>query len=98
MAAPAGPRRQLWAASGHGQGGGVLLVNVRHADAWQTALAAAVAAAFHDTPQLGVENPPAGVSDRVAGYLQRTGAAVVAFGDAGLVSDEQLAAAAQAAG
>lgn len=87
----------LWAARGLGAGG-VVLVNVRAADGWQTALTAAVASAVHDAPQLGVENPPAPLSDATRAVLADVVGPIMAFGGADLVSDEQMDQAALARG
>lgn len=80
---------QLWQAEGIG-GGGVVLVNVRHDDGWQTALSAAVVSALANAPQLGVENPPTGLSPATTDAAAAVGGPVVAFGSTALVSDEQL--------
>lgn len=80
---------QLWDAEGIG-GGGVVLVNVRHDDGWQTALAAAVVSALANAPQLGVENPPNGPSPATVQAAAQIGGPVAAFGSPGLVSDEQV--------
>ncbi|MGI9017335.1 MAG: cell wall-binding repeat-containing protein [Euzebya sp.] len=77
---------ELWAAGGIGTGGSVL-VNVRDDDGWTAALSAAVASATFDAPQLGVESPPALLSDAVLAYLQTTDGPVQAFGR---VSNAQL--------
>ena len=71
--------------------GGAALVNVRHPDAWQTALTAAVASARLDLPQLGVESPPAAVAPSVRDHLASVQGSVMVFGDRALVSDEQVA-------
>ena len=80
----------LWAPNGMGAGG-VVLVNVRSAQGWQSALAAAVASAIFDAPQLGVEDPPADLSPAAADVLTRLNAPIQAFGDPSLVSDRQIA-------
>lgn len=81
---------RLWQRFGAGRGG-VVLVNVRDPDGWQTALSAAVASARHDAPQLGVENPPALLGPETAGHLfDVVVGPVQAFGDLTLVSDAQL--------
>lgn len=79
--------------------GGAVLVNVRDANGWQTALSAAVASALLDAPQVGVETPPTALGDHGRAYLTEvvTGP-VVAFGDASMVSDQQLADAVAARG
>jgi len=79
----------LWRANGLGAGG-VVLVNVRDDDGWQTALSAAVASAMFDAPQLGVENPPAGVGAESSAFLGDVDGPVMAFGGTALVSDAQL--------
>lgn len=84
--------RQLWEPSGNGSGG-VVLVNVRADAAWQTALSAAVASAFYDAPQIGVENPGAGLSQNVQAYLAGRQGPVQTYGNTTLVDDAQLAAA-----
>ena len=84
--------QELWQARGLGAGGTVF-VNVRAPNGWQTALTAAVVSAVHDAPQLGVETPPAGVSDAVMAYLAGAPGPVHAFGGTDLVSDAQLSAA-----
>jgi hypothetical protein len=71
----------------------VVLVNVRHAEGWQTALSAAVASAVFDAPQLGVENPPAAVGAETQAVLGANAGPVMAFGSPDLVSDAQLGAA-----
>lgn len=73
-----------------GRSNGVVLVNVRAADGWQTALTAAVASAVFGAPQLGVESPPAGLTGPVHAYLGTADGAVMAFGNTALVSDGQL--------
>jgi putative cell wall-binding protein len=90
----------LWRANGLGAAG-VAIVNVRAADGWQTALSAAVASARLNIPQLGVEGPPAAVTEPVLDYLAgvpAAGTAVFGFGGPDLVSDEQLTQAAAARG
>ncbi len=89
---------ELWQADGFGAGGGVVMVNVRDDNGWQTALSSAVAAAFHDAPQIGVESPPAGLSPAVQDYLSGSGLGVAAVGDADLVSDQQIQEADQISG
>jgi hypothetical protein len=82
--------QQLWTGANVGDGG-VVLVNVRAADAWPAALAAAVASAVFDAPQLGVENAPQGLSASVAAHFRdRVEGPVQAFGAVNLVSEEQL--------
>lgn len=88
---------QLWGGGGQSVGGGIL-VNVRDASGWQTALAAASAAAIHGLPQLGVEPPSVGLSETVREHLQTSGGVVTAYGDATLVDGQQLDAAVDAAG
>ncbi len=66
------------------------MVNVRHDDGWQTALAAAVVSALANAPQLGVENPPNGPSPATVQAAAQIGGPVAAFGSPGLVSDEQV--------
>ncbi len=83
---------QLWGTVGGGTGG-VILVNVRAEDAWQTALAAAVASAVFDAPQLGVESPPAGLSPAVGSHLGGRAGPVQAYGTTDAVSGAQLDAA-----
>ncbi len=80
---------QLWDSAQIGHGG-IVLVNVRAADGWQTALTAAVASAVHDAPQLGVENPPAGLSAPTRQVLAGVEGPIMAFGGPDLVSDAQL--------
>ncbi|MBA2575810.1 MAG: cell wall-binding repeat-containing protein [Euzebyaceae bacterium] len=84
--------QELWGGAGLGAGG-VVLVNVRHAEGWQTALSAAVASAVFDAPQLGVENPPAAVGAETQAVLGANAGPVMAFGSPDLVSDAQLGAA-----
>lgn len=82
---------QLWQADGLGAGGSVL-VNVRDADGWQTALAGAVYAAVLDAPQLGVENPPAAPTQATLDAADALGGTVRTLGGTDLVSDAQLSA------
>ncbi|MGI9016671.1 MAG: cell wall-binding repeat-containing protein [Euzebya sp.] len=80
---------QLWRGQGLGSGG-VVLVNVRAADGWQTALTAAVVSAVHDAPQVGVETPPAPLGEATRQYLSGVVGPIMAFGGADLVSDDQM--------
>lgn len=80
---------QLWDAEGLG-GGGIVLVNVRHDDGWQTALSAAVVSALANAPQLGVENPPQAPSPATEQAAAQVGDPVAVFGSTTLVSNEQL--------
>ncbi|HUG83910.1 MAG TPA: cell wall-binding repeat-containing protein [Euzebya sp.] len=80
---------QLWDAEGIG-GGGIVLVNVRHDDGWQTALSAAVVSALANAPQLGVENPPNAPSSATTQGAGQVGGPVAVFGSPDLVSDEQF--------
>lgn len=86
----------LWDGDGLGAGG-VVLVNVRAASGWQTALSAAVASAILDAPQLGVENPPAEVGSASLEHLRSHGGPVSVFGGHDLVSEAQAAQARAAA-
>jgi putative cell wall-binding protein len=88
---------QLWQAEGLA-GGGIIVVNVRHDDGWQTALAAAVLSALANAPQLGVENPPAGPSPATLAAASALGGPVETHGSAALVTDQQAQAIQQAAG
>lgn len=84
---------ELWETAGFSQGGanGVVLVNVRDENAWQTALSASVASAVFGAPQLGVESPPTGLGPEVSSYLfDVVTGPVMAFGDDTLVSPAQL--------
>jgi hypothetical protein len=83
---------ELWRGSGRGNGG-ALVVNVRDPQGWQTALAAAVASAVYDAPQIGVEPPPAELSTPALEYLRQNPGPVMAMGRRELVSDDQLRAA-----
>jgi putative cell wall-binding protein len=87
----------LWQAEGLA-GGGIVLVNVRHDDGWQTALAASVISAVANAPQLGVENPPADPSPATTQAAAVLGGPVETYGSADLVSDAQIQAVQQAAG
>jgi hypothetical protein len=91
---------ELWGPALGGAPPAVGIVNVRAADGWQTALSAAVASARLTMPQLGVEGPPTGPGPAVDEYLAGvpTGTPVLGFGDASLVSNEQLAAVVAALG
>lgn len=80
----------VWRDLGYGEGG-VVLVNVRDPRAWQTALAASVASAIFDAPQIGVESPPAPISPAATQALSELSRPVQAFGDVSLVDDRQLA-------
>ena len=83
---------ELWHAEGL-DGGGVVVVNVRHDEGWQTALTAAVVSAAAGAPQLGVETPPAEASPAVIAAARTVGTSqVLTFGGADLVTDGQLAA------
>ena len=90
----------LWRQLDGGGTGGTILVNVRAADGWQTALSGAVASALLNSPQLGVESPPATLSPAVTGYLASVSpdTPIIGLGDQALVSDAQLAEAAAARG
>ncbi len=79
---------ELWHAEGL-DGGGVVLVNVRADNGWQTALSAAVVSALANAPQLGVENPPAAPTPATLQAAATVGGPVFAFGGADLVSDQQ---------
>lgn len=88
--------RELWPRLG-APSGSALLVNVRHPDGWQTALAAAPLAAALRAPQLGVDGPPAGLGlevERALAGLER----VVVAGDEVLVDGAQHLAALNAVG
>ncbi len=88
---------ELWQAEGLA-GGGVVVVNVRHEQGWQTALSAAVVSAAVGAPQLGVENPPAAPTQAVLDAAGVVGTSqVITFGGGDLVAPSQLAAI-QAAG
>lgn len=87
----------LWQAEGLA-GGGIVLVNVRDDNGWQTALAAAVVSALANAPQLGVENPPAATSQPTLDAAAALGGPVETHGSAALVSDQQADAVSQAAG
>ena len=82
---------ELWAAGGWAQGG-VVLVNVRAETGWQTALAASVISAVTNSPQLGVENPPAAPTQATLAAATAIGGPVEVYGSPDLVSAEQLAA------
>jgi len=83
--------RELWPRLDAGSGT-AMLVNVRHPEGWQTALAAAPLAAALRAPQLGVDGPPAGLGGEVAGALGGLDRVVIA-GDEMLVDGAQRLAA-----
>ncbi|MBA2575258.1 MAG: cell wall-binding repeat-containing protein [Euzebyaceae bacterium] len=87
----------LWPTTGLDPAGAVL-VNVRDANGWQTALSAAVASAVFHAPQVGVENPPAAIGTQAATYLAGADGPVMAFGNTALVSVDQLQQAAATGG
>lgn len=82
--------RDLWTLGDTGGGGGAVLVNVRAPDGWPSALAAAVASALFDAPQLGVETDQP-LSAPVLTHLRDVVAGPVqAFGSTAQVTDAQL--------
>lgn len=81
--------------------GGVVLVNVRAPNGWQSALSASVASAVFAAPQLGVETPPAALPAPTRDFLffeVPFEFPIMAFGNTALVSDSQLAEAQAARG
>ncbi|MEO2108207.1 MAG: cell wall-binding repeat-containing protein [Actinomycetota bacterium] len=79
----------LWHTEGL-DGGGILAINVRHDNGWQTALAAAVVSALANAPQLGVEGPPTPPGQPVLDAAALLGGPVATLATPTLVSNDQL--------